>query len=128
MSLLFKDCKCIYTVAYIYVHHIHVHICTHMYTHVHTCAYMYIHVHMCTYMYIHVYTRTHTHIHILTHTGEKDSTVAAHVDHRTGVMTASIAVSSERYYIEPSHRHFHESHDFHMITYRASDLKYNLTR
>ena len=53
--------------------------------------------------------------------------MSAHYDPSEGVLTASIHTDTDHYFIEPSHRHFHQSHDFHMITYRASDLKYNIT-
>ena len=61
-------------------------------------------------------------------TDDWDSSVTAHFDNRTNILTASIATNTEHYYIESSHRHFVGSHDFHMIAYRGSDLKYNLTR
>lgn len=51
----------------------------------------------------------------------------AHLD-GTGILTASISTSDDHYFIEPSHRHFKQSHDFHMISYRGSDLKFNTTR
>lgn len=62
------------------------------------------------------------------HTGEPQSIVVAHLDHERGLLTAAISTQHDHYYIEPSHRHISKSHDFHMISYRASDLKYNLTR
>lgn len=61
-------------------------------------------------------------------TGEPNSLVVAHLDHRTGELTASISTQHDHYYIEPSRHHISVSHDFHMISYRASDMKYNLTR
>ena len=61
-------------------------------------------------------------------TGEPNSSVTAHLSHDTGILMASIRTSDGHYYIEPSHRHFPQPHDFHMISYRAADLKYNLTR
>ena len=59
--------------------------------------------------------------------GEPWSRVSAHYDPSVGELTASIRTETEHYFIEPSHRHFNQSHDFHMITYRASDLKHNIT-
>ena len=55
------------------------------------------------------------------------SSISAHLDMQAGELTASISSGNEKYFIEPSHRHFRQSHDFRMISYRASDLKYNLT-
>ena len=55
--------------------------------------------------------------------GEEVSRVTAHLDQQEGLLTASIYTSTEHYFIEPSHRHIHQSHDFHMISYRRSDLK-----
>ncbi|XP_064382693.1 ADAM 17-like protease isoform X2 [Halichondria panicea] len=55
------------------------------------------------------------------------STVHAHYDRTEGLLSAAILTSMDHYYIEPSHRHFSQSHDFHMISYRGSDIKYNLT-
>lgn len=59
--------------------------------------------------------------------GEVGSEVSAHLDKKEGVLTASILTSTEHYFVEPSNRHFSQSHDFHMISYRASDLKLNIT-
>ena len=60
--------------------------------------------------------------------GDPKSSVTAHLNHDTGILTASIHTVEDHYYIEPSHRHFRQAHDFHMISYRVSDLKFNLTR
>ncbi len=57
---------------------------------------------------------------------EEYSQVSAHLDGKTGILTAAILTKDEHYFIEPSFRHFDESHDFHMISYRRSDLKYKL--
>jgi disintegrin and metalloproteinase domain-containing protein 17 len=58
--------------------------------------------------------------------GEYGSHVIAHVTDE-GVVTAIIRTPQESYYIEPSHPHIKESHDYHMITYKNSDVKYNMT-
>ncbi len=55
------------------------------------------------------------------------SMVHAHFDHTEGLLSASIVTHTDHYYIEPSHRHFSGEHEFHMISYRGSDIKYNLT-
>ena len=60
--------------------------------------------------------------------GETGSRVTAHFDPEEGVLAASIVAKGEHYFIEPSRRHIKQSHDFHMISYRASDLKHNITR
>ena len=76
------------------------------------------------YAYLHTHTHTHTHTNI----DEPRSSITAHLDHDSGLLTASISTEHDHYYIEPSHHHLNASHGFHMISYRASDLKYNLTR
>ncbi len=60
-------------------------------------------------------------------TDEPLSSVHAHFDHTEGLLSAAILTHVDHYYIEPSHRHFSPSHSFHMISYRGSDIKYNLT-
>lgn len=57
--------------------------------------------------------------------GDSLSHVKAHIDH--GVLTASIAVKEDTYIIEPAWRHIHESSKQHMISYRHSDVKSNIT-
>lgn len=54
------------------------------------------------------------------------SRVLIHIkDH---IVTGSIQVSEdEKYYIEPSVRHVSKPHDFHMIAYKQSDIKFNIT-
>lgn len=59
--------------------------------------------------------------------GIENTWVFAHLHPTTGVLTAAIHTEDDVYYVEPSFRHFHESHDFHMITYKHSHLKFNLT-
>ncbi|XP_019849541.1 PREDICTED: ADAM 17-like protease [Amphimedon queenslandica] len=58
--------------------------------------------------------------------GAEFSDVTAHMT-EDGIMTAIIVLDIETYYVEPSSRHIKESHDYHMITYKASDIKYNMT-
>eukprot|EP00118_Oscarella_pearsei_P006568 m.29898 g.29898 ORF g.29898 m.29898 type:complete len:774 (+) comp31251_c0_seq2:75-2396(+) len=53
--------------------------------------------------------------------GDDGSTVAAHID-SDGIVTATIFTQNEVFYIEPSHRHISEPHNFHMIAYRKSDV------
>lgn len=60
--------------------------------------------------------------------GEVGSKVTAHLNQEEGLLTASIHTPSEHYFIEPAHQHFKQSHDFHMISYRVSDLKQNSTQ
>ncbi|XP_006821051.2 ADAM 17-like protease [Saccoglossus kowalevskii] len=43
-------------------------------------------------------------------------------------LTASIKTPDDVYIIEPSWRHVPEPHDFHMIAYKGSDMKYNFTK
>ena len=66
----------------------------------------------------------HTHTH--TTIGETNSTVTAHVS-KTGVLTASIHTDSEHFHIEPSQDYIKEPHPFHMVAYRASDVKNRLS-
>lgn len=60
-------------------------------------------------------------------TGIEDTWVSAHLHPTTGILTAAIHTPDDVYYVEPSFRHFHRSHDFHMITYKQSHVKFNLT-
>lgn len=54
------------------------------------------------------------------------SRVIIHV--RDDLVTGSIQTSAgEKYFIEPSARHIPEPHDFHMIAYKQSDIKFNIT-
>ena len=55
-------------------------------------------------------------------TGEEGSVVTAHVS-ESGILTASIATTSETYHIEPSENFIKRPHPHHMIAYRASDVK-----
>ena len=58
---------------------------------------------------------------------EPHSRVLLHV--KDNLVTGSIQVSDqEKYFIEPSGKHIKESHDFHMIAYKLSDVKFNFTR
>jgi hypothetical protein len=54
--------------------------------------------------------------------GEEGSVVTAHVS-ESGILTASIATTSETYHIEPSENFIKRPHPHHMIAYRASDVK-----
>ena len=54
------------------------------------------------------------------------SRVLLHI--RDNIITGTIQVNNEKYFIEPSHRHIKEPHDFHMIVYKQSDVKFNLTK
>ena len=56
------------------------------------------------------------------------SRITAHLNQEEGVLTASIYTHEEHYFIEPSHRHFKQAHDFHMISYRKSDIKSTFDR
>jgi len=58
--------------------------------------------------------------------GEINSTVTAHVS-KSGVLTASIHTDSEHFHIEPSQDYIKEPHPFHMVAYRASDVKSRLS-
>lgn len=53
-----------------------------------------------------------------------ESRVVVHFDY-DGLITGNIELNGEIYFIEPSWRHISEPHDFHMITYKKSDLLYN---
>ena len=54
------------------------------------------------------------------------SRVLIHV--KDNIATGSIEVSDqEKYFIEPSAKHIKEPHDFHMIAYKLSDVKFNFT-
>ncbi|XP_065843708.1 ADAM 17-like protease [Oscarella lobularis] len=55
---------------------------------------------------------------------EDGSSVSAHIDSEQ-LVTATILSHDDAYYIEPSHRHIAEPHDFHMIAYRRSDVVHN---
>ncbi|XP_031555460.1 ADAM 17-like protease isoform X2 [Actinia tenebrosa] len=57
--------------------------------------------------------------------GESDSHVSAHL--KDGLMTATIATSNETYIVEPSWRHISNSSKDQMISYRHSDVKFNVT-
>lgn len=57
--------------------------------------------------------------------GEPSSHASVHVEH--GIITASIATKDDTYIIEPAWRHISESGNQHMISYRHSDVKSNLT-
>ena len=57
---------------------------------------------------------------------EPKSRVIIHI--RNDIVTGSIQTSGgEKYYIEPSARHISKPHDFHMIAYKQSDIKFNIT-
>ena len=57
---------------------------------------------------------------------EPRSLVTIHI--REDIVTGSIQTpDGEKYYIEPSARHISEPHDFHMIAYKQSDIKFNIT-
>lgn len=57
---------------------------------------------------------------------DPNSHVLIHI--HDNIATGSITTSNgERYFIEPSARHIHEPHDFQMIAYRESDIKFNIT-
>ena len=72
-------------------------------------------------MYNYVYTNMFV-------TGSPDSHVTAQLHPKSGVLTASIHTTQEVYYVEPLSRHFPESHDNHMISYKHSHLKFNMTK
>lgn len=58
---------------------------------------------------------------------EPGSQVLLHI--KDNVATGTIQTAGrEKYFIEPSHRHIKEPHDFHMIAYKLSDVKFNLTK
>ncbi|KAL5255765.1 hypothetical protein ACHWQZ_G011105 [Mnemiopsis leidyi] len=58
---------------------------------------------------------------------EPHSRVLLHI--KDNLVTGSIQVSDqEKYFIEPSGKHIKEPHDFHMIAYKLSDVKFNFTR
>jgi len=57
---------------------------------------------------------------------EPDSRVLVHI--KDNIVSGSIQTAEgEKYFIEPSSRHIKEPHDFHMITYKLSDVKFNFT-
>ena len=59
--------------------------------------------------------------------GEPSSQVLFHI--QDNIVTGSIQVSDhEKYFIEPSQKHINEPHDFHMIVYKLSDVKFNFTK
>ena len=66
---------------------------------------------------------------VVSYTGMTDTTtVTGHIHPHTRLLTASIHTADEVYYVEPSYRHFvDKSHDFHMIIYKQSHLKFNST-
>lgn len=57
--------------------------------------------------------------------GEENSVVTAHIS-KSGIMTASVATSLETYHFEPSDNFIKGPHPYHMIAYRASDVKSRL--
>lgn len=58
---------------------------------------------------------------------EPYSRVLIHI--KDNVVTGSIQTSErEKYFIEPSDKHVKEPHDFHMIAYKLSDVKFNFTK
>ena len=58
---------------------------------------------------------------------EPNSRVLLHV--HDNLVTGSIQISdNEKYIIEPSEKHIKEPHDFHMIAYKLSDVKFNFSR
>ena len=55
------------------------------------------------------------------------SRVLVHI--KDGIVTGSIQTSDrEKLFIEPSHRHVKEPHDFHMIAYKLSHVKFNFSK
>ena len=57
---------------------------------------------------------------------EPGSRVLIHL--KESVVTGTILTAEgEKHYIEPSHRHVKEPHNFHMITYKHTDVKFNIT-
>ncbi|KAL5255764.1 hypothetical protein ACHWQZ_G011104 [Mnemiopsis leidyi] len=58
---------------------------------------------------------------------EPASRVLLHI--KDNIATGSIEVSDqEKYFIEPSGKHIKEPHNFHMIAYKLSDVKFNFTK
>ena len=58
---------------------------------------------------------------------EPSSRVLVHI--KDNIITGSVQVSDrEKYFFEPSDKHIKEPHDFHMIAYKLSDVKFNLTK
>ena len=53
--------------------------------------------------------------------------MVAHLHPTSGTVTAIIHTPAEQFYVEPLFRHFNESCDSHMIAYKHSHLKFNLT-
>lgn len=66
-------------------------------------------------------------IYCVTCAGSPDSHVTAQLHPLSGILTATVHSREEVYYIEPLSQHFGGSHDSHMITYKHSHLKFNLT-
>ena len=57
---------------------------------------------------------------------DPNSRVLVHI--KDGVVTGTIQTSDlEKFFIEPSHRHVKEPHDFHMIVYKLSHVKFNFS-
>ncbi|KAL5255949.1 hypothetical protein ACHWQZ_G011235 [Mnemiopsis leidyi] len=55
------------------------------------------------------------------------SKVLIHI--KDDIVTGTIEIfDGEKYYIEPSYRHIKVAHNFHMIVYKQSDVKFNLTK
>ena len=58
---------------------------------------------------------------------DPSSSVLVHI--KDNIVTGSIQVSDhEKYFIEPSEKHIKEPHNFHMIAYKLSDVKFNFTK
>lgn len=60
-----------YTHMYMFIWHLHIHICANVYTCVYVCVYVYVCV--CVYTYIHIYTHIHMCVRIHTHALNKIS-------------------------------------------------------
>ncbi|XP_065897950.1 ADAM 17-like protease isoform X2 [Dysidea avara] len=58
--------------------------------------------------------------------GDKRSLVVAHIS-EVGMFTGMVTTSDEVYHIEPSHRFIKEPHNYHMIAYRLSDVKFDIS-
>ncbi|XP_065897952.1 ADAM 17-like protease isoform X2 [Dysidea avara] len=58
--------------------------------------------------------------------GDKRSSVVAHIS-EVGVFTGMVTTSDEVYHIEPSHKFIKEPHNYHMIAYRLSDVKFDFS-
>ena len=102
--------------------HIHIHISSHLTPHTHTFS-----KHTPSHSHLTPTHLTPAHSHPHTLTGEDDSRVIGHFHPDTSVLTATIRSGKDYFYIEPSYRHINESHDFHMIAYHQSHVKFNLT-